>query len=1008
MNRRQGEIVPGKDDKFAGLDQLFESLGRESERGAPDLGTPMAPGEGNFGPDAASPFSDLNSFTPAEEKPAVETISKEEAALEEMLRELDSPKSDDSRSNESSAGADFLDLSAPPPAGSGFSFDDELNDEPDPAPPVMSDEPSMDDFAPDEPPVEETPLAEEMVAPDTSPWGDLEAEIPADAADDAGADFVQELENVDLDIPGSFDEAMADGFETDFSDQADAVADEGMSSFIDELASADLPAEEAPAADDSLDLGSAFSEGAAAGGSDDPFSGFSSGFSSDETSPGIEEREEQPAGLSEEDDNPFGDLGGFGSDFQSESSEAAFPGLDEGFTTDYSSGDNFDNVDLGFGSGVAVPSGGDEDYVEPIELSDEDLRRIRKRMTIMTPRLREAATRAISGDAIKPKAQNRLILMLLNKASMNEVRAFLEQELGESLREEAEIPGMEAFPEAAASPSRRTPYPSIPRESAFGKIWPILRLSVLAVGVVVLCLLLYLLLIRPGMTGRDLMERGLASIRLEDYTEGEDFFRRGEVYLGKDIAWYRRYAETYNEMREPARAIRKIREGLAFAPRDFDSLMLLGDIHTETKDFDSARETFLQMEKYYPESLKVPEKIGDVYLAMGDDRKSPDYYELARIEYEKITDKDWKNLDGQFKTLLAYVKMRKLPQAEEKLRHIHRINSSAMHVPILTEYSALLQDNQKWSESRTMLESILDKDWQYAPAQYRMSKYYREQLDYKRALAHINNAVRYDKNSAVFHNERGEVLLSFMRPDIPEAMQSFTLARELDPKYPPPYINLGHIYYEHLTPGDSGDLNLEERNYDQALENYENALYLMPADFNDEKFFYNLGWLYYRKKRYEDALVSWQRLYAENPFHPVISFSMGNAWLHLGKDDLAEAEYDKVMRYYETIAKRISFIDPDQKRHKNVFGMLVNSYNNLGVAWEKRHQRLGDPEWEKRALMSFWKSRELADRLNKVGFEFPENNIRYVLHRDYRNRELAIAPELGNNTVPKFLAYEKQ
>jgi len=115
-----------------------------------------------------------------------------------------------------------------------------------------------------------------------------------------------------------------------------------------------------------------------------------------------------------------------------------------------------------------------------------------------------------------------------------------------------------------------------------------------------------------------------------------------------------------------------------------------------------------------------------------------------------------------------------------------------------------------------------------------------------------------------------------------------------------------------------------------------------------------------------------------------------------------------VTRYYEAIAKRIPYIDPDQKRHKSVFGMLVNSYNNMGVAWEKRSQRLGDPEFEKKALMSFWKARELADRLNKVGFEFPENNIRYILHRDYRNRELAIAPELGNNTVPKTLSYEKQ
>lgn len=57
--------------------------------------------------------------------------------------------------------------------------------------------------------------------------------------------------------------------------------------------------------------------------------------------------------------------------------------------------------------------------------------------------------------------------------------------------------------------------------------------------------------------------------------------------------------------------------------------------------------------------------------------------------------------------------------------------------------------------------------------------------------------------------------------------------------------------------------------------------------------------------------------------------------------------------------------------------------------------------------MSFWKAREIADRLNRVGFEYPENNIRYILHRDVK-RGMAIAPELGKGTIPKFLTYERQ
>jgi hypothetical protein len=77
-----------------------------------------------------------------------------------------------------------------------------------------------------------------------------------------------------------------------------------------------------------------------------------------------------------------------------------------------------------------------------------------------------------------------------------------------------------------------------------------------------------------------------------------------------------------------------------------------------------------------------------------------------------------------------------------------------------------------------------------------------------------------------------------------------------------------------------------------------------------------------------------------------------------------------------------------------------------------RHQRLNEPIWERQALMSFWRARELSDRFRKHNFDFPEHNIRYILHREYR-RGLSIAPDLMSDgkktgTIQKTLAYEVQ
>lgn len=1039
MKTECGECgVSSHDDRFTHLDQLLESLGYEMESDTPEIGVPVATG-------FSEPADDWSSVSLDEEVvAATPEPSEEEQIIEQMLAELDSPGESSAVGSEETGGGDFLDL------GGGFGdgddsaiggepvdeytrnalanapmWDDEVDqaapasagDEPaeeteDSAAGLVSDVPDEERFTGNDDTGAD--LLSAPPADDTDFASDLDALLGGDSAADEGGEMPSdETGESDLLPSLGLDDVAGE-------DAAAAGLDDEMSDFLAELESADvtpddqLPAvggddldsllaqEVAQAANDrqqlestlgdgdlSAPLEGAFDEGTgiddllSGGGLPDAASGSSSealdGF---ESLPGMDD---------------FGDI-------LPEESAAVAPPV---HPTESLAG--FDDVDLGFGAGVAVPAQAEagEYSDDELDLTDEDIERVRKRMLVLTPKVRDAASRAIAEDRVSSQAQNKLVRMLLNKAPLDEVREFLEKETGENLSE-ADVPS--GLPEADFGGFEDVPERQV-RASSGGSVlahaWPVLRVAVLGVGVVILGMLLYLLLLRPGMTGADLMNKGLASLGKEEYVAAEEYFRKGETYLGKEIEWYRRYGDAYRGKKEYGRAIKKLQDGLTFAPKDFETLMLLGDTHTEAKDFEAARTTFGTLAKLYPKSLKVPEKMGDLHIAIGDASKNPAQYEMARLEYQKILDADWKNLDGQFKTMRAYVKMRKLQQAGEKLKQIYNINAEAMHVQVLTEYSALLQDNGKWFDSRTILGKVLKKDWEHAPAHFYMSRYWREQLDQGKALINLKHAVRIDRNNAVYHNETGEVLLELPKPEIAEATRSFTTARELDPEYPKPYVNLGNIYYEHLTPGDSGDINLEEQNYQQALENYENALRRMPESFKEPRFFYSLGWLYYRKGRYEDALTAWQRIYVENPFHPTVSFSMGNAWLHLKKDVLATAEYEKVLRYYETIASRIPAINPEIKRHQNVFGMLVNSHNNIGVAWEMRHQRTRDAEWERKALMSFWKAREIADRLNRVGFEYPENNIRYILHRDVK-RGMAIAPELGKGNIPKYLNYERQ
>jgi len=1051
--------VASHDERFAHLDQLFESLGFEMESDTPELGTPV---QTNIPSEPSDDWSDvsLDDLAPMADEPAGPT--EDELIIDKMLAELDSPGEQSEAADFGDSGGDFLDLGGgAPDDGMGSSGEESLEDYTKNA---LADAPMWDDEP--ETPAPATQIEEDASSPEQDSSDGFLADAPADEF--PGQDMASGFE-----LPASVEEAPD---ETDFANDLDALLsgdeaaetgsgatapaqdedsfelsemdtlastgtepglDDEMSDFLAELESTDgtdLQAEPAFSGDDLDSLLDQEVNQAAQDGkqlestldavdlSDSLQAGFNEGAGIDDllSDGGLGDIGLEPPAAKDDGFEALPGMDDFG-DFLPEETVQAVPSAPAPSVA--ASLDGFDDVDLGFGAGVAVPGQTDgRDYSDDsIDLSDDDIERVRKRLLVLTPRLRDAASRAIAEDRISSQAQNKLVRMLLNKALVDEVREFLEKETGEDLSEAiaaSPIPDIDVdgFDEVVERPSR-----AVSSGSMLANAWPVLRVGILGVGVVILGMLLYLLLLKPGMTGNELMEKGLAALAKEEYVSAEDHFRQGETYLGKKIEWYRKYGDAYRKQKEYGRGIKKLRDGLAFAPRDFDTLMLLGDTYTDARDFDLARKTFQDLEKWYPESLKVPEKMGDLQIAIGDANKNPAHYEMARLEYKKILDADWKNLDGQFKTLRAYVRMRKLSQSSEKLKQIYNINEGAMHVPIMTEYAALLQEfaanpegssdrasgTNKWFESKTILGKVLQADWEHAPAHFYMSRYWRNQLDQSKALINLKHAVRIDRNNAVYHNETGEVLLELPKPEIAEATRSFTTARELDPEYPQPYINLGNIYFEHLTPGDSGDLNLEEQNYQQALENYENALRKMPDGSGEDRFYYSLGWLYYRKGRHEDAVNTWQKIYVENPFHPTVSFAMGNAWLHLKKDILAAAEYEKVLRYYETISRRIPAINPDIKRHQNVFGMLVNSHNNLGVAWELRHQRTGDAEWERKALMSFWKAREIADRLNRVGFEYPENNIRFILHRDVK-RGMAIAPELAKGTIPKFLKYERQ
>lgn len=980
---------------FSHLDALFSDLGTEfsPELREKELGSSMLPlGDSEPPPGLPAPG-------------AAAAAPDEGYDIDALLGELDG----EGFTPDASSGAEYLDLGSPAepaaPLGDDFAAFKAAASEPaEPAGPEGLDA-LLGDFA-----------AKPAPAPAAAPAAAPAEELSADGL---------ELDDL-LEPPLEEPQADDSGFEE--SAVPPPPADDEMAAFLEDLGAmeagealpggdedflGELEEEEAPAGEDflaELESGDTNAPEEGAPGADDFLSDFDGGAPpEDDFLSGLEEG----GGAA-----PGEEMLAAGEDASLPADDDLFSGLDTDTDAGFGEMDALDGLEgvTPATSGLPLEEGQGE---EELDLTDDDLVRIQKRILILTPELQDRVRRAIVEASLPPASLNMLVRMLLAQRTPQEIREFLERETGERIVESA--PEDYTGAETAYHPVHKA-------GKGLEHILPALRIGALLGGIFILGVLLFLLVIKPGIDARNSYRQGLTEISRGNWADAEKHFKKGEDLGGKDIDWYARYGLAYRERKEYAWAIRKFQDGLKIQPRHLETWMLLGETYAMNKDFGKARAEFEKLQRAYPENLRVLEKIGDLYVMHGDNSRAGRdeatakvYYETAENYYEKILKLDWDDLRGQFKMLRVYVRKDEERRVRLKLDQIERISAGALDVPIYTEVAEYFQQKADWFKSRDLLKSVLARDGRYALGNYFMGRFYQEKQDWPRAELHLNRAISADDSDPRFHNDLGEVLMSYPEPRQALALKSFERARELDINVPDssywkPYVNLGFLYYEKIALGDQGDLKLLDESYNKALNNFQLAdvrlakYATLPRDFDITRFYYYYGWLRYKENRLQDALELWNKVYINNPFHPVFSFAIGNAFLHLGKDDLAIPEYQKNIMYYDRLAKKIPEINPANNRHRAIIQGLSFNYNNIGVAFLRKAERTGDPDWERQALQSFYRARELGDKLNlgKDGDnDFFWHNINVILKPE-RKLVPAIAPErMSKEKLPRFLDYPK-
>jgi tetratricopeptide (TPR) repeat protein len=176
-----------------------------------------------------------------------------------------------------------------------------------------------------------------------------------------------------------------------------------------------------------------------------------------------------------------------------------------------------------------------------------------------------------------------------------------------------------------------------------------------------------------------------------------------------------------------------------------------------------------------------------------------------------------------------------------------------------------------------------------------------------------------------------------------------------------PYLYLAEIYGFHLG------------NYEKAKNIYLKIKDKIRKPEERQKLSYNLGIVYYKLRKYKEAVKEWNKFSAGKD-NKIFTSSLANAYLLAGELSEAESIYSDIIKGYKEEEEKGSL--KNQLWKKEDYLTLSSAFNNLGYIKYKKGEKDA-------ALNCFWQAIEYA-ALGEA-----ENNTAYLnLQRNFKELSL--------------------
>ena len=290
---------------------------------------------------------------------------------------------------------------------------------------------------------------------------------------------------------------------------------------------------------------------------------------------------------------------------------------------------------------------------ETVEISDAELRRLKKALLLLHPVLRKKIKEIILQDELSPEDTRKLIDLILSGKPEDNIQRFIEKKLNIKLILEEEIPHRRVI----------TARPEYTREGMQRQQRLLRQTKIIAAAVLIgfaLTVTVYQYIYKPFMAKR-LINKGVALIlepgdpatkKVKDYKKAEEYFEYVDQHYKKDYLYgYNAYARAYFKKREFDYSYSKLKRAYQINNRDIDTLNNTGYFfakipeHYYSRIQNDAIKTFAPKDTYevsqvdmaimmYNRVLAIDPKnitamfgIGNAYLYLGQYLKSRQYFE---------------------------------------------------------------------------------------------------------------------------------------------------------------------------------------------------------------------------------------------------------------------------------------------------------------------------------------------------------------------------------------------